>query len=323
MKNATSTNATLFLAIRITLAGAAAAITVACGSPDARSEDQGPTVGLDSILNSDIYDNGFLGFSEYDLIFAPAGQVDAKVVVTNKSGEVAQFGFFPDYRYSNGVFGKLRPQNHAETTLPAGDYAMEFYVSGDVATRVPFSVEAGAVSDDPFNPGSKVTFTGPWQDFAYFTFIPNREIETSNLSFWAGASDLPDGETRGAIFVKLTRNGKLVAHSKRNQGTLDHNLLRRHTMMLFQPHERNGEANAIAFSKADMEKNGKYKLTVELTDSGKVIREYEFKSAGGALSPHPRTALGYTPKADYIAPRVLKQGTTSYEFVEAFWIEAP
>ena len=322
------------------LTAIAATLLVACGSPEAKSDAKAeaqtsgdasvssggneslPTIGLDSLLQTPIYDNGFMAINEYDLIFAPQGQLEARAVIKSKNKEVASFGFFPDYRYTQSVFGKMQPENHAEHQFTPGDYVLELYVSGDLATRMPFEVVADAASGDPFNPEQTMRFKGPWQDYAYFTFPAYKDSFSTNVSFWAGSGDLPSGQTRAPVNGKLTRNGKLVAHSKLNQGMLDHQMARRHVLTLFQPHERKGEANAELFSRANLEENGNYKLTVELTDDNKVIREFAFKAKGGKLVPNPRTELGYKPRADYIAPRVMKIGTTTYEFIEAYWLVA-
>jgi hypothetical protein len=118
------------------------------------------------------------------------------------------------------------------------------------------------------------------------------------------------------------RNGKVVAHSKATTGMLDHEWLRRHTELLFHPHDAKGAPNARLFAKTDLEQTGSYRLTVELKETGKIIRDYSFSAAGGKLVPHPRTALGYEPHVDYIPPRVIRKGSSTYAFEEAFWIEA-
>ncbi len=290
--------------------------------PSQQAASGAPAIGWDSILQTKIYENGYLGFNEYDLIFAPPGQVDANVVIKSKKSEVAKFDFFPDYRYTQAVFGRIQPVNHSEYTFTPGDYSMEFYVSGELATRVPFKVVADAPSGDAFNPEPTLRFVGPWQKFAYLTFKPFKDIEAVEFSFWAGSGDLPVGITRAPVNARLTRNGKLVAHSKETQGMLDHEMARRHALPLFQPHERREEANVALLTKTDIEQNGTYKLTLELTETGEVIRSFNFKSKGGKLVPLPRTELGYKPRADYIAPRVGKIGSTTYEFIEAYWLEA-
>lgn len=283
-----------------------------------------PTIGLDSFMKTTLYKNGGLYLTEYDLIFAPQGGAQTKAVVKSKGKEVASFGFFPEYRYGQGVFGRLKAENHASATLAPGDYVMEFTVEGELATSVPFKVVADAASDDPFNPEQTVHFEGPWQQFAYLTFKPFKETETVNVNFWVSSSDIDSDKRSEPVSVKLKRNGKLVAHSRVTQGLVTNNeILRKNDLTLYHPHERKDEYRAVVFSKEDLSQNGKYTLSVELTDSGKVLRDFKFSAKGGQLTPHPRTELGYKPRADYIAPRVLKPGTTTYEFVEAYWIETP
>ena len=218
------------------------ALLLLAGTPafadGALAQERHPSVTLRSMLDVDVYDSGFMGFEDVNVAFAPPSPGDAFIRVASADGrELGRFGFFDAYRNQAGVFARLQPENLAEYTVPTGDYVLEYHVDGALASRMPFSVEPHTVSDDPFAPGSTVRFTGPWQDFAYFTFDENQSqgVEAVELHFWAGASDLPPGAARGPVVATLTRNGEVIAHTKRRSGaTLDHVWLRRHRMTLFQ-----------------------------------------------------------------------------------------
>ncbi|MGC1441846.1 MAG: hypothetical protein WA888_14665, partial [Burkholderiaceae bacterium] len=142
------------------------------------------------------------------------------------------------------------------------------------------------------------------------------------INFWAGTSDIPAGQQRVPLRVKLFRGDSLVAHSRETEGMIQSFPVEKFEIPLFHPHKRSTMANAQIFSRGDLEKAGDYRLTVELQEGSKIIRDYRFQSDGEKVIPHPRTVLGYKPHTDYIAPRTLKKGSTTYAFEEAIWIEA-
>jgi len=302
----------------------AIALATALGAPTLGHAQNQPSVTLQSVLDMDVYESGFMGFDYTDVAFAPAGTAAASIRVLGGSGQqIAEFGYFPNYKVTAAVFGRLQPENHSEFTFQTGDYALEFVVNGTAATRVPFSVVAKSTSDDPFNPGSTVRFVGPWQKWAYFTFEESNDVLPASVTFWAGASDMPPGQIRGPILTKLKRNGEVVAHSKISTGMLDHEWLRAHKTLLFHPHDQKTEPNAKYFGKSDLSQTGDYVLTVEMKETGEVIRSFAFQAANNQLVPNPRTVLGYQPHTDYIPSRVIQRGASSYAFQEAFWIAAP
>jgi hypothetical protein len=302
----------------------AISILLAVTAAPAASAQSKPAVTLQSILNTDVYDSGFMGLDYTDVAFAPKNYSEAKVKVVDAAGrQLAEFGFFSGYKVTQSVFARLQPENMSEYTFKTGDYALEYSLNGETITRLPFSVVEKSTSDDPFNPGSTVKFVGPWQDWAYLTFASSNEAEPVSVTFWAGASDLAPGKIRGPFTVYLTRNGKIVAHSKRAAGMLGHEWLRDYRLQLFYPHDQKGSPNALFFDKNEISKAGDYRLSVKLEETGEVIRTYAFRAAKGKLTPHKRTVLSYKPHTDYIPPRVTKRGASSYEFEEAFWIKRP
>jgi hypothetical protein len=281
-----------------------------------------PSLDWRSLLNMKVYESGYLGLDPMNLIFAPAPPLNAQAVVKNAAGKtVTTWKFFPNYGKTNQVFAYIKPENHSDHTFPTGDYIIDFMVGGELATQFPFSVKTKSNSNDPFNPGSKLSFIGPWQELALFTFQPYRKHnrESITVHFWAGSSDLDDGNIRGALRAELTRNGTLIAHNMKAIPTLGHEWITRQKFTLFEPHKANSP-NALPLAKSTIEQDGNYQLTIKTEEDGKVIRSYKFTSSNGKLNPLPRTVMGYQPHSDYIAPRIQKPGSSNYEFIEAFWI---
>jgi hypothetical protein len=280
-----------------------------------------PTIGWYSMLNSFLGEQGFFAQESMNLIFAPPAPLNAKAVIKNASGDVVKtWGFSNLYGPTNGVFARMRAESLSEHTFPVGKYVIEYMVNDELATRLPFEVKEHSASKDAFNPGSKFTFVGPWQELALFEFMPykNGGYDLIRVHFWAGASDMPAGEIRGALRAELTRNGELIAHNRDSIPTLGHEWMTRQRFDLFEPHEKN-DPNALFLAKSAIEQDGEYVLTIKRQADNEVIRSYKFSASGGKLVPMERTAMGYEPHGDYIAPRK-HNSSSGYDFIEVFWI---
>lgn len=283
-----------------------------------------PSVTLQSVLDYQIYNNGGVRIDKTDLAFAPTAPLNAQLIVRTKAGEdVASWPFFDNYRVTEAVFGRMSTTGGAIQSFDVGEYAFDYVVDGAVATSIPFSVVPGTVSDDPFNPQSTVKFVGPWQQWAYLAPNTRGSDSAAAVHFWAGSSDLPDGQTRAPFVVKVERDGVLIAHSNPRTGHINHRPISHNKAFLQEPHEADKSHLAKNVALAELQKDGNYKVTVELADSGTVIRTYQFASGGGQITPHPRTTLNYQPNSAYIAPRATVRGSTTYEFEAVHWIESP
>ena len=142
--------------------------------------------------------NARMMISDVGLVFRPEGDHNTVAeVVRTDTGEIAStLEFFPDYQWSNTVFGDVRPQGPGVIDLPgAGEYQLRFVVNGNLATSFPFTVVAEE-SDDAFNPDTKYHYRGPWEELVYlktsrsFTDLP---IE---VTFWTSALDMPTADGR-------------------------------------------------------------------------------------------------------------------------------
>ena len=283
-----------------------------------------PTVSLQSVLDYDLFPTGMIRVENTDLIFAPPGSPDANVTIrTNDSASVASWDFSDSYINTTAVFARLRASGSAMHTLSVGDYSMDYSVGGNIITSIPFSVQQHSTSDDPFNPSSTLKFVGPWQNWAYITGrSPNDPDGTAYVHFWAGSSDLPEGQRRAGFIIKLFRDGALIAQSNPRTGNISNKIMNPHSAFLQEPHEADKSHLAKNVPLSELRKSGNYKVEIQLVETGDTIRSFAFSAADGKFVPHPRTNLGYQPATEYMAPRAYARGFGGYEFMEVHWIEA-
>lgn len=288
------------------------------------AQEQTPVFTFDSMMNSYFDDStGQVSFGDYMVAFAPPAPFQGAAVVADaKSIVLASFKFFPDYQFNEQVFGRVRIQGPADHALtePAV-YSLVFLIDGKPVSRLPFLLKQTGAGDDPFNPAKTYAFDGYWRTFAYLTYGTYDEEKTVELHCWIGGLDLPEGKTKDAYFVELKRNGEVVAYSKRTLGHIAQGHFEYQKLSLFHPHTDRQTPNAELFMAKDWEVDGDYEVLFTRTSDGAMIRSYNFTSSGGKIQPHPRSALDYEPRVDFIAPRVQKRGSNMVEMIEAVWIE--
>lgn len=284
-----------------------------------------PAFDFESLLNISFDDeSGTISFTEYDLVFAPDGQLNAAVAVTDANGKVIQsFQFFPDYRWREGVFARASVKGPADVTLTQpGVYNIIFVVNGEMATRLAVALEQTSEGDDPFNPVKTYRFYGLWQVYAYLTMRKWGEGNYPQLTFWVGGRDLAEDTDRDQFFVTLARDGEVLGHSKRTQGHIGEGHYKRVDADIYLPHERTREANAMLVPTDEWTKDGEYVLTVTRKSDGAVIRRYGYTAQDGKIRPLEKTKLGFEPRIDYMVPRVQDRNTQQYDFEEAIWIKS-
>lgn len=300
---------------RVLLAFAALAL----GATTAAAQNE-PAVSLNSFLQYDTYDNGSIAIEPTDLAFAPA-TLNARVVIRKaEGGKVAEHKFYEDYRMRQAVFGRMMPAQSPVEQLAPGDYVIEYYVGGKLATAFSFSVQKTSTSSDPFAPGSTYRFVGPWQKWAYLAPNLSNPDSAAAIYFWAGTNDLEPAARQKLYTAKAYRNGKLIAHSNPRTGHLGASEMQRHNVFFQVPHAANKSHQARNVKLAELSQPGNYRIDIVMNDSGKVIRSYSYTAAAGKITPHPRSAIGYQPQADYVFPRAPDPGSTSYEWREVHWI---
>jgi len=281
-----------------------------------------PSVSLSSVMNYRIFENGNMRIGDTDIAFAPPDNPQMQVEIRSATGgQIASFPFYDTYRLQAAVFGRAVADGQATHQFAPGDYVLDYKVKGQLVTSVPFSVSKASSSDDPFAPGASYRFTGPWQKWAYIAPDRQRSGEAASLFFWAGANDVDTSATGSRQFIaKLYRGNSLIGHSKRRSGIITNNWMQRHKSVFLKPHPVGFRGTADIIPISELMKPGSYRIEVELTDTGETVRTFSFSSANGAITPHPRSVLGYQPQADYVFARGPGIRTQRYDWREINWI---
>ncbi|MHC4106425.1 MAG: hypothetical protein ACYSR9_15905 [Planctomycetota bacterium] len=283
-----------------------------------------PVFDFESLLNTYFDDeSGLISFQDGRIIFAPDGSFNGQIAVLNSANKiVADFSFYNDYKVKNGVYARALVQTPADVTLTNPDiYTIVWLVDGKPVTRLPVRLEVASGGDDPFNPGTKFSFDGYWRTFAFLTDVSDSD-DIPELHYWLGGKDLAPGKNTGKPFIALYRDGKMVAHNKKQgPGIIRSGHFDRAKSFLYFPHEVKKSPNAVYFRLKDWLVDGKYEIRVTRLSDGEMIRSFDFNVSGGKFEEHPRTKFGYEPQTDFIAPRVQKKGSSSLELETAIWIE--
>lgn len=260
--------------------------------------------------------------SDVTIAFRPKGEHNTTVelIKLGESVPVATLEFSPGYQGSDSVFGDVRPKGPSIIQIPgAGRYALNFNVAGKLATTFPFAVvEEG--SGDPFKPNKKYHYRGPWEQLIYLRESSRHKDRPIQVGFWASGLEVAE-DGKGELFVKLLKDGKLVARNKRAKRVNKRSKLWR--MYSETLHELMDNPNAPGFNFEKLKAaEADYKIVIEV--DGKVVRRFPFKIDGGEINVSERSKLGYQPAEQHLLPRTIdveKRGQSNYEAVEVFWIE--
>ncbi len=292
----------------------------------ARGQSPSSVVAFETVLDTPFHvETGTVRLSEYVIAFAPEGAMAGEAAVLDARGEViARFPFLSEYRARSGVFGRAQVQGPAEVPLTEpGQYILAFAVGSQPVTRMAFALETATSGNDPFDTKKTYRFVGPWRKLAYLTMATYKDKPLPELSLWLGGPDLPAGAAKDTYQARLYRAGELVAHSKLDQGHIAAGHYKRTKITLYHPHERRASANAPPFMLSDWLVDGPHELRVHRGSDDAPVRSFAFEVAGGAIQPPARTKHGYQPRVDYIAPRVTRKHTNTFEMIEAVWLESP
>ncbi len=285
-----------------------------------------PAVTYQSMLN--IYcddESGLISIRKIDLAFAPAGEINMSVVVTDSNNTVLKtHGFYPDPRWREGVFARMSEVGPADFQLTEpGVYSIIFLIDGKPISRLPVGLEQTSEGDDPFNPVKTYRFHGLWQVYGYLTMNSYDDKPFPELNLWLGGRDLAEGAEKDNFDAHLKRDGEVVAHSKDTQGYLGQGHFKPTSISLYHPHTQREIPNAQPFMLSDWtQTDGDYTLEITRKSDGAVIRSFRVTIKGQKIEHLDATKLDFEPHIDYIAPRVTKKGSSMYGFVEAIWLKS-
>ena len=301
-----------------------AVVAFAAARP-ANAQQPAPMFEWENVLDTFCHGaTGTVRFGDYVVGFAPEAAFRGEAAVVSATGKtIARFSFHEDYKARAAVFGRVQIKGPAEVQLTEpGNYALVFTVAGQPATRLPFALKAAAGGNDPYGGGARAfVFEGPWSRYAHLVMKPARDQLIPHLTVWVGGADLPGTARQDLFSVSLLRKGATVARSKKSQGAIAAGHYKRAELPLFHPHEDRQSHAARAFTSADWLVDGPHELRVTRQSDGAVLRSFPFKVAQGAITPLTRTQPSFTPRTDFITPRIVRKNTNTFEMIEAIWLE--
>lgn len=302
------------------VAGAALAV-FACVAGAAQANE--PVIAFESLLDTPFHPSGVIAFDTLDVVFAPPPPAKAEIQIVKKGGgAVAQFRSHDSYRLTDNVFARMSfvGPAHAQLTEP-GDYEIRVSINGKPAAAMPFTAKVSG-GGDPFSTEKTWTYEGPWTQWGYLSLRDHRDTQVVDVVYWTGKGDLAPGTKKDTLKAYLLRNGKVIGQSSGYNGHIADERFRRHSLALLEPHEDGRSPNAAPIDVRALAQPGQYELRLERGSDRKTIRSFRFASKDGKPVSHPRTEMTYRPVAGYIAPRVVKKGSNTYQFVPAAWIES-
>jgi len=282
------------------------------------AQDYPPAMDYSAMMNIRYYENngGFL-IETLPIFFPPEDMNSVEFEVATSSGEAK----FKTNVYVNKwqqfpIVDGIRPKGSGMVKLKQeGDFVFRVNVAGKEITCIPFKMSVQN-SGDPFNPQSTYTKEGPWSKLGYISVNPERAEDAISFSWWGRIGELPDGKG-GMMTVLIMRSGNEVAASK---GSF---ISKKSWQSASRKLKQSGSNFRNNFTLANLTQNdGTYEIILKAGD--KPIRTYIATVSGGKLQHHPRSAMDYSPHADYIAPKIIYRGSGSAsnnKMLDAYWVE--
>jgi len=304
------------------------AIVLIAGSASMTAQ-QSPAFLFEPMLDTYFDDrSGLIVFhaAGYDLAFPPDEPLNAVIAVVDDTNTVVEsFPFRQNYlnRTGNGVIARTAMDGTAEITLTdPGVYNLVWMIDREPVSRLPVALERVEIGDDPFERETVYRYFGLWQLYAHITNDTWKNENWPVLTFWAGIRDFDEPAHQLRFFAEMKRDGEVVAHSKRTQGSIPYKHYQRVESKLYHPHDPKSSPNARPFLETDWKRDGSYEIEISRVNDGAVIRTFDFSVREGEIVPLPETRLGHEPAIDYRVPRVRDKSSTGYDFDEAIWIKA-
>ncbi len=241
-------------------------------------------------------------FSETEVIF-PDPEAAYQVVLSNAAGEALTWqdlNLIVDRELP--AFGLLKLRNSPENRgrpafiAEAGSYRAAITANGHEIGGVDFEVVVEA-SDDPFDSRSTVTMRGPWTTLGALVYDDDDDGSAANdaLQFYYWISPTLASSDQVRLQAAIFQGSERLTETRGAEHSLFSNTPGWHT------------ANAQFFKE-------RYPIVLgDLADGDSRIEVFEegldpvhvfrFRMEGGVPASHSRSALDYTPRSDFLAPR--------------------
>jgi hypothetical protein len=303
-------------------------------SPATRDGRPAPALDYFRFLNQQFDAEVYVDALQDILLFPPPGlemhgyddgEPDGAYYVRTTDGQVVMrhdLGGFLET--GSEAFLRFRTLSHPESAGPLapGDYLLDFVLLGDVVGRLPFSVRVEE-SGDPFDPGTTTVYSGPWERLGVFEQEIDAPDEPLRFTTWIRPDEAGEAAPRnvpGTTFT-LLHEGTPVAASQHYRPS---DKMERGAWWMVSdhlvPYDERERATLAEFHVSDLAP-GRYTLEVRRHGDGGLIRTFAFEAGDGTIVPHPRSAMDYEPRYEYLTPRRMA-GTNYDEPTDAFWVEA-
>jgi hypothetical protein len=292
------------------------------GATAAQGQSYKPAIEYQSLMNMRYYENngGFL-IEDLQLVFPPANVGNAKLVVSDSSGQVVDSVSLRFERMEFPAFGRFRPASGNPGNVRvgrSGNFVMTVVVDGQTITSMPFSLREQN-SSDPFNPGKKFEREGPFPDLAYFSVVPDDPNGEVNFNYWISLREIPGGAKDAKVTMHLLVNGQELATSRGPiiPSLTDWEFLS-HKQLSVPSLPRNHWLTLSDLTKKDGE------ISLVLKANGQPIKTYKTRVTGGQLQRLPQNALTLEPHSGFISPRFIDTSAGSnsrYKMFEMYWVK--
>jgi len=241
---------------------------------------------------------------KFVVAFPPASEDDLTMHVMKGSQELVGGTFYwTESPYP--TFKVLRFKPVPTITIPEpGDYVFEFRNSGQVVSRLPFTL-ARRRSGDEFNQTVTWDFLTPFDRMGGISMSNSEDRQVILHAWFAPARE--GLANRSTAKIEVIHGGKVVAHALDYMFQEPQNA--KQAFKLLRPE---GQGRAAFNKSALLSLNGP--VTAKISVGGKTIRTFVWNIAGGKIAGHPRSASDFSPRTDYWPPRRL-----GLEINNQFW----
>jgi hypothetical protein len=279
-----------------------------------------PAMDYRAMMNIRFYEQtgGFL-IETLPIFFPPQDMNSVAFEIIDANGKSKlKSGVYVNKWQKFPIVDGIRPKGSAGNVKlgQAGNYILRVTVAGKEITRIPFKM-AVQNSGDPFNPKSTFTRQGPWSKLGFISVNPERPDDAISFNWWANTGEMPGGKG-GKMTAHILKSGNEIAESR---GFF---ISKINWQACNKPFKQAGTNFRNFFTLANLTANdGTYEIILKAGD--KIIRTYTATVSGGKINHHPRSAMDYTPHAEYIVPKIIFNNTGSgsnNKMFDAYWVES-
>ncbi len=247
-----------------------------------------------------------------DILFAPAEDFSAKVLVKSGSQVLAEFPARIEQRV--GSIARIRwKYEFVPLGNTPGPRSIEFLVNDKLCGKLEFNVVpgAGGGGGDAFDPKpSPVEIDGPWGRHGRFYYASDpANQQRVHFEYWSKSGELR-GPAKGMLDLVMRRGDTVLATAQPRETAYDHYLKKDNELV---------KADGKVLTAKDLPgMSGPFVL--ELRYQGKLIKSYRGSIEDGRFVDHPRSDLGLADRTQFLSPREMSDGGGSLSPQTYTWV---